>query len=196
VKTGRKSGQKRWAGGDLDADPFHLPQSVAIEATGRVRRAFGLIRYATIDTEAVAVKDSSPILGVFDWSETMAAYRGVLMRVAPSGKTGSKTMVIVELVHSRSEKRCIAVYASEDGVDAASRWRAWGRMLRLPLLVEDREGTLHHAERRLGGLQVNAPQPHAGANPLSARRPLSFGHSGQPRLWGQRLVVGGRPLAY
>ena len=55
---------------------------------------------------------------------------------------------------------------------------------------------LHPAERRLGTLQVSDPQPHAGANPLSARRPLTFGQSGQPRLWARRLVVGGRPLAY
>ena len=55
---------------------------------------------------------------------------------------------------------------------------------------------LHPAERRLGALQVADPQPHAGANPLSARRPLTFGQSGQPRLWARRLVVGGRPLAY
>jgi hypothetical protein len=69
-------------------------------------------------------------------------------------------------------------------------------VLSQPLLLEDRAGELQEAERRLGSLRIDTAQPHAGANPLSARRPLTFGATGRPRLWPQRLSTGTRPLAY
>ena len=195
VKQRRR--QKRiWRGGELDADPFHLPQHVAVKATGPVERAFGFIRFATVYTDAVTAYDSSPLLGRFEWSEPISAYDGVALRVLPCDRQAANFVAVVELCHAGNAARNLVVYAGEDGVDASSRWRAWGRALKLPLLIEDREGMLHPAERRLGTLQVSDPQPHAGANPLSARRPLTCGQSGQPRLWARRLVVGGRPLAY
>lgn len=192
----RKRQKRIWRGGELDADPFHLPQHVAVKATGPVERTFGFIRFASVYKDAVTAYDSSPILGRFEWSEPMSAFDGVALRVLPCDRQASKFVAIVELCHAGNATRNLAVYAGEDGVDASSRWRAWGRALNLPLLIEDREGMLHPAERRLGALQVSNPQPHAGANPLSARRPLTFGQSGQPRLWAGRLVVGGRPPAY
>ena len=192
----RKRQKRIWRGGELDADPFTLPCHVAVKATGLVERAFGFIRFATVYKDAVTGYDSSPILGRFEWSEPMSAYDGMALRVLPCDRQASKFVAVVELCHGGNAARNLIVYAGEDGVDASSRWRAWGKALNLPLLIEDREGMLHPAERRLGAIQVSNPQPHAGANPLSARRPLTFGQSGQPRLWATRLVVGGRPTAY
>lgn len=196
VMEGRKRQKRVWRGEELDADPFNLPQEVAVKATTLLGRAFGFIRFAEIHTNVVAANDSSPILGRFEWSEPISAYEGVALRVVPCDKRATKLFVVVELSHSGNARRNLILYAGEDGVDAAARWRSWGRVLHLPLLIEDREGTLHPAERRLGAIQVGDPQPHAGANPLSARRPLTFGQSGQARLWGRRLAMGARPLAY
>lgn len=193
---GRAKSKPIWRGGEFDADPFALPQKVAVKATKLHERLFGFIRFAEIHQNAVTAYDSSPILGRFEWSESISAYEGVALRVLPCDKRANKCVAVVELSHRGNTERNVIIYAGEDGVDASSRWRAWGRMLRLPLLIEDREGRLHAAERRLGAIQVNNPQPHAGANPLSARRPLTFGQSGQPRLWGRRVAMGARPLAY
>lgn len=195
-KETRQPAAQIWRGGEIDADPFHLPQHVAIKAAELLQRAFGFIRYATVYADAVTVNDSSPILGVFAWSEKMSAYEGIALRVVARDRRGVEKALLVELTHRTNAKRNIVVHASADGLDAPARWRSWGRALGLPLLVEDREGNLHSAERRLGALHVGEPQPHSGANPLSARRPLSFGQSGQPRLWGERLVGGARPPAY
>ena len=195
-KEARQPATRIWRGGEIDADPFHLPQHVAIGAAALLPRAFGFIRFATVHADAVTVNDSSPILGIFEWSEPISAYEGVALRVVDRDRRGIEKALVVELTHRRNSKRNIVVHASHDGLDAPARWRSWGRVLRLPLLVEDREGTLHAAERRLGALHGGEPQPHSGANPLSARRPLSFGQSGQPRLWGERLVGGARPPAY
>lgn len=192
----QKRRKRIWRGGEFDADPFSLPCHVAVKAIGTVERAFGFIRFATIYRDAVTAYDSSPILGRFEWSEPISAYKGVALRILPCDRHAMKFVAVVELSHRHREIRNIVVYAGEDGVDASARWRAWGRALNLPLLIEDREGLLHPAERRLGAIQISDPQPHSGANPLTARRPLAFGQSGQPRLWGSRLAVGGRPHAY
>jgi hypothetical protein len=188
--------RKRWTGGEIDADPFMLPQRVTIPAAQWHTRLFGFIRYAVIYSDAVKATDSSPILGPFVWSEPISAYRGVALCVAHRESRGARPVLIVELLHATDERRSVVLHASFDGADVAARWRSWGRVLNLPLLVEDREGDLREAERRLGSLLVDTPQPHAGANPLSARRPLTFGATGRPRLWPQRLTAGSRPPAY
>ena len=188
--------RKRWAGGEIDADPFALPQRVTIPAPDPLPRLFGFIRYADIRNDEVKATDSSPILGPFVWSEPLSAYRGVALRVAHRRASGAMPVILVEMVHGTNEKHSVVLNASFDGADSAARWRSWARVLRLPLLLEDRGGELQEAERRLGPLRINLPQPHAGANPLSARRPMTFGATGRPRLWMQRLSTGTRPLAY
>jgi hypothetical protein len=201
---GRQMGQaekprqtrKRWTGGEIDSDPFMLPQRIAIPASEAMSRLFGFIRYAVIHSDAVKATDSSPILGPFVWDEPMSAYRGVALRVAWRDVQGKQPVILVQLVHRSDERRSVALHASFDGADVAARWRSWGRVLALPLLLEDREGELQEAERRLGSLRIDTPQPHAGANPLSARRPMTFGVTGRPRLWPQRLGNGTRPPAY
>lgn len=188
--------RKRWAGGEIDADPFALPQRVTIPAPDLVPRLFGFIRYADIRNDVVKATDLSPILGLFDWTEPLSAYRGVALRVAHRKASGAKPVILVEIVHETNEKHSVVLHASFDGADVAARWRSWARVLRLPLLLEDRGGELQEAERRLGSLRIDVPQPHAGANPLSTRRPMTFGHTGRPRLFQQRLSTGTRPLAY
>lgn len=195
AETGPQT-HRRWIGGEIDADPFLLPQRVTIPAAEWWARAFGFIRYAVIHSDAVKATDSSPILGPFVWVEPMSAYRGVALAVAHRVGAEAKPVLIVELLHRTDERRSVVLHASFDGADVAARWRSWGRALNLPLLVEDREGELREAERRLGQLRIDTAQPHAGANPLSARRPLTFGATGRPRLWPQRLSAGTRPLAY
>ncbi len=188
--------RKRWISGEVDADPFMLPQRITIPANEIMYRLFGFIRYAVVYKDAVQVTDSSPILGPFVWDEPIAAFRGVALRVAWRDHKGSKPAMLVQMVHRSDERRSITLHVSFEGTDVAARWRSWGRVLGLPLLLEDREGELQMAERRLGSLRIDTPQPHAGANPLSARRPMTFGMTGRPRLWSNRLMVGTRPSAY
>ncbi len=44
----QKRRKRIWRSGEFDADPFGLPQHVAVKATNTVERAFGFIRYATV----------------------------------------------------------------------------------------------------------------------------------------------------
>jgi hypothetical protein len=192
----RDEQRKRWTGGEIDADPFMLPQRITVPASALSGRLFGFIRYATVYKDAVKATDSSPILGQFVWDAPLSAYRGVALRVGWRDAAHRQPVLLVQLLHRDDESRSLALHASFDGTDVAARWDSWGRVLSLPLLLEDRAGELQEAERRLGSLRIDTAQPHGGANPLSARRPLTFGATGRPRLWPQRLSTGTRPLAY
>ena len=194
VAHGQK--RKRWCGGEIDADPFALPQHLAIRPTAMLARAVGFIRYATIFKDAIKATDSSPIFGLIHWAEPLSAYNAIALRVAWRDASGDAPVILVDLIHATDERRTITLHASYDVGDAAARWRGWGRVLGLKLLLEDKEGALREAERRLGSLRIDNPQPHSGANPLTNRRPISFGCSGQPRLFTQRLSAGARPLVY
>ena len=83
----QKLPRKRWISGEVDADPFHLPQRITIPANEIMHRLFGFIRFAVVHKDAVKVTDSSPILGPFVWDEPMSAFRGVALRVAWRGVT-------------------------------------------------------------------------------------------------------------
>ena len=194
-KNTKANQARKWNGGPLDADPLSLPQRVSIPAVKWHYRAIGIIRFATIYADAVKATDSSPIFGHFCWEEPVTAYRGVAMRTATT-IARPRPVVLVDLVHKHDPERDVTLHACFEGADVAARWRGWSRALGLPLLTENGEGELEEAETRLGALKVQAPQPHSGANPLSTRRPVTFGQTGQPRFWTQRLMTGTRPTAY
>lgn len=183
-----------WRDGELDADPYALPAHIAIPAQHWASRAVGFIRYATIYRDAVSVHDSSPILGIRSWSEPIGAFTGVAIRVAYRDRARTQPAIMVELRHPVAA-RTVVLHVSFDGADATARWRSWAKRLGLPSLVEDRSGGLNQSEDRLGGIVVDAPQPHRGASALTVRRPLAFGFTGRPRHWPDRLAVA-RPRAY
>ncbi len=55
--------------------------------------------------------------------------------------------VSIVLAH-RDAALAVPVFTAPDGVDAIAEWRAWGRVLGLPLLVADADGALRDPFRR------------------------------------------------
>ena len=191
-----KPSRKRWLDDEIDADPYLLPAKVTIPAQGLVHRATGFLRYATVYKTEVAVADSSPILGVWNWTAKISEFEGVAMRIAyRDRKCTGEPIVVVELRHAHPDNSVI-LHVSFDGNDAAARWRSWANVLGLPALVESKDGEVRHADARLGSIIVGDPQPHRGASLLTERRPQSFGFTGRPRHFTDRLETGNRPLAY
>lgn len=188
--------KKQWRDGEIDSDPFVLPAKVSVPAQSVLHRMLGFIRYATIDQGEVTVEDSSPILGVWKWTEKVSDFEGVSMRIAyRDRKCTGQPIVIVELRHAHPDNS-ILLHVSFDGADAAARWRSWSNVLGMPALMEDKDGEVRHADTRLGSMVVGDPQPHRGASLLTDRRPQSFGYTGRPRHYAERVVTGGRPVAY
>ncbi len=186
--------RRRWTSSALDADPFRLPASVTVPFQPAWRRALGFVRYATIYRDRIVVQDSSPPLGVWEWEAPVKDFTGVVMAIAYKGRDREMPAILVELFHPDPMKT-VTLHASFDGADAGARWRSWADVLNLPLLVQDRSGDLREASEQLGALKTHVPQPHRGASPLTMRRPLSFGYTGRPRQWSDR-VSASRPQAY
>lgn len=186
--------RRRWASPGFDADPYRLPASVQVPFQPLWRRAAGFIRYVTIYRDRVLVQDSSPPLGVWEWEAPISDFDGVVMTVAYKGSSRDEPVILIELHHSDANK-CITVHASFDGADAGARWRSWASVLNLPLLVQDRSGEMRETSEHVGALTTQPPQPHRGASPLTMRRPMSFGFTGRPRQWSDR-VSASRPHAY
>ncbi len=186
--------RRRWKSPAFDADPYRLPASLTVPFQPTWRRALGFLRYATVYRDRVVVQDSSPSLGVWEWEVPVSDFTGVVMAIAYRGRDREQPAILVELWHPDPHKT-VTVHASFDGADAGARWRSWASVLNLPLLVQDRGGDLREATEQLGSLTTSAPQPHRGASPLTMRRPLSFGYTGRPRQWSDR-VSASRPHAY
>jgi hypothetical protein len=51
----------------------------------------------------------------------------------------------------------LPLFASPACDDIVAEWQAWGRVLGLPLLVAERDGSLREPFARLGAVRVEAP---------------------------------------
>lgn len=187
--------RRHWRSRELDVDPYMLPAAFAVPFQPFWRRLCGFIRYVTIYRDRVCVQDSSPPFGVWEWEAPVSDFEGVSLVIAYRGKGTQEPVILVELKHL-DPRKSVTLHASFDGIDAGARWRSWSAQLGLPLLVEDRDGETRMALERFGALVAAAPQPHRGASPLTARRPLSFGYTGRPRRWSDRVITASRPHAY
>jgi hypothetical protein len=62
--------------------------------------------------------------------------------------------------------------AASQGSDLIPEWHLWARLLGLPLLVANADGTLSEAFRRMGGVRVASVSPRRRRrHPIAARRP-------------------------
>jgi hypothetical protein len=51
----------------------------------------------------------------------------------------------------------LPLFSSETADEIVAEWQAWGRVLGLPLLVADRDGSLREPFARIGALHIEAP---------------------------------------
>jgi hypothetical protein len=87
----------------------------------------------------------------------VAAFRGVSLRLWPA--EGAQGATIAVTLDHRDSALCVPLFAAADGDDGVALWKSWGRVLGLPLLVVERDGTLREPFPRLGGVALGAPSP-------------------------------------
>jgi hypothetical protein len=93
----------------------------------------------------------------------VSAFSGVALKVSPDG-------VSIVLAHKDPEL-ALPLSASAEAEDAFTTWQDWGRVLALPLLVEDDTG-YRDAYPRLGELRIGRARPRRRRrSPLKGRRP-------------------------
>jgi Family of unknown function (DUF6101) len=97
----------------------------------------------------------------------VAAYRGIAIRL--DATTEIPPMVRVTLEHA-DPALSLPLFASADNDDIVAEWRIWGRVLGLPLLIAETDGTVREAFARIGPLRIAAPTWRRRSRSAIARR--------------------------
>jgi len=147
----------------LRLDPSALPVSfAAIDDRADARE-----RLVELDRERVVVRRA--VRGIpMRLSLRIADYLGVAIRVIPPD-AASDGAIAVRLEH-RDESLSLPLLIASDGEDVVAEWQRWGRVLGLPLLIPDGEGSFREPFTRLGGVRVLAPAARRRSRSVLRRR--------------------------
>lgn len=164
-------------------DPFALPvrHSPSPEAP-----AFTLDR-----DRAVVQRSLAGRLATF--AVPVKAYAGVSVRIEPVGDAGD-IQVVVELLHD-DPSLTLPLIVVDDPEDASADWIAWGRILNLPLLIVESDGTVRSPLNRLGALTVSKSGPRRnralfrGRRSRYIRRRKAGRSDGLERVWGREIIA-------
>jgi hypothetical protein len=137
----------------LRLDPFALPVRYTARDGGR---ADGQVREIELDRDRVTLKRA--VSGIrMNVGVPVAAFRGVTMRLLPA--EGEEPAAIAIVLEHTDPGLSVPVFLSTEAEDASAIWKSWSRVLGLPLLVDEGDGTLREPYRRLGRLTVGAAKP-------------------------------------
>jgi hypothetical protein len=149
----------------LRLDPFTLPVRFPAKDAG----ADGQIRQIELDRDRVvlrrAVRGIRMAVGV-----PVAAFRGIVLRLLPDD--GEEPAAIAVVLDHCDAGLSVRLFTACDGDEIVAVWKSWGRVLGLPLLLAERDGTLHEPFPRLGGVGIADPAPRRRRwSALKRRRP-------------------------
>lgn len=101
----------------------------------------------------------------------MAAFEGVAVRMAadPADPEG-EGLVILELLH-RDPHLSLPLSVARDLDDVVADWKAWSRVLMLPMLLVEIDGSWRAIETRLGAVKIAPVKPRRRRSVLAGRRP-------------------------
>jgi hypothetical protein len=129
-------------------DPFSLP--VRFEAADEA--ADGRRRVIDLHRERVVLRRS--VRGIrMALNMPVAAFRGVAIRSFGADSSGSATAEIAVVLEHRDPALSLPLFASAERDDIVAEWQTWGRVLGLPLLVAERDGSLREPFARLGAVR-------------------------------------------
>lgn len=135
------------SGRALRLDPFALP----VRFSARDARADGQTRLIELHRERVILRRA-----VFGMQMAVCVplthFLGISLRiVSPTFADDGGVAVMLE---HRDTGLGIPLYVAPDSSDAVAEWQLWGRVLGLPLLVADEDGSLREPFKRLGGVRL------------------------------------------
>ena len=150
-------------GASLRLDPFSLP--VRFEAADDA--ADERLRIVDLHRERVVVRRS--VRGIrMALNMPVASYRGVAIRL--NGETGQRPTSIAVVLEHADPALSLSLYSSAERDDIVAEWQSWGRVLGLPLLVAENDGSLREPFARLGALRVEKPTGRRRRRSAIARR--------------------------
>lgn len=146
-------------------DPFSLP----VRFTAADEAADERLRVIDLHRERVVLRRS--VRGMrMALNLPVAAFRGVAIRLAfeEAGVTPGSIAVVLE--HG-DPALSLPLFSSTESDDVVAEWQSWGRVLGLPLLVADGDGSLREPFVRLGAsLRVETPTWRRRRRSAIARR--------------------------
>ena len=150
-------------GTPLRLDPFSLP--VRFEAADAA--ADEHLRIVDLHRERVVLRRS--VHGMrMALNLPVAAFRGIAIRLTGAADQ-PPTAISVVLEHG-DPALSLPLFSSCDCDDIVAEWQLWGRVLGLPLLIAERDGSLREPFARLGALRIAAPNWRRRRRTAIARR--------------------------
>jgi Family of unknown function (DUF6101) len=146
-------------------DPLALPVRFTASDAGADER----LRQVELDRERVVVRRA--VRGIrMAVKLPVTAFLGVALKLVPATEA-APDHVAISLEH-RDRALSVPLFAAPDSNDAVAEWQLWARVLKLPLLVADLDGSLRDPFRRIGAIRVGRVAPRRRRrNAIKARRP-------------------------
>lgn len=150
------------SGRALRLDPFALP----VRFRTNDADADGQIRQIELDRDRVTLRRA--VRGMpMKLRLAVSSFRGVALGV----HCGPEQAVLAVTLHHRDAALSVPLLIAAEDDDAIAHWKAWGRVLGLPLLVEE-EGGFREIGSRLGALDIRETAPRRRRrSALKRRRP-------------------------
>jgi hypothetical protein len=165
METGRTTAGSGRVGAStpLRLDPFSLPvRFEAADAAADERR-----RVVDLHRERVVLRRS--VAGMrMALNMPVAAFRGVAIRLC--GEADKPPTAITVVLEHADPALSLPLFSSPDTDNIVAEWQSWGRVLGLPLLVAERDGSLREPFARLGALRIEAPTWRRRRRTAIARR--------------------------
>lgn len=148
----------------LRLDPHTLPARFSANDAGADER----VRHVELYRERVVVRRA--VRGMrMALNMPVSAFTGIAIRLnAGEGDEPGTVSVILE---HKDPGLALPLFISAEADEAAAEWRIWGKVLGLPLLVED-DGALREPFARMGGVRIErVRQRRRRRNAIKNRRP-------------------------
>ena len=163
MEAGRIAAGSGRAGIAARLDPFSLP--VRFEAADEA--ADERLRIVDLHRERVVLRRS--VAGMrMALNMPVASYRGVAIRLY--GETDKPPTSIAVVLEHADPALSLPLFAAPETDDIVAEWQTWGRVLGLPLLVAERDGSLREPFARLGQLRIETPTWRRRRRSAIARR--------------------------
>jgi hypothetical protein len=144
-------------------DPFSLP----VRFTAPDRGADAQLRVVDLHRERVVLRRS--VRGMrMALNLPVRGFRGVAIRLI--GEPGQVASAIAVVLEHADAALSLPLLVAMERDDIVAEWQAWGRVLGLPLLVAEGDGSLREPFSRLGALRVEAPVARRRRRGALARR--------------------------
>jgi Family of unknown function (DUF6101) len=172
-RSGRDERRKGVLGGakpvgstrDQRLDPLALPVRFTASDAGADERQ----RQVELDRERVVLRRA--VRGIpMAVRLPISAFLGVALRVTAEQPNAAER-VTLSLEH-RDPALSVPLFAAASSEDVIAEWQLWSRVLGVPMLVSDADGSLRKPFTEIGAVRAEPPQPRRRRrNALRARRP-------------------------